>query len=160
MLNKILVICSLFLVVIIGYSFFLSEDTSYELIYEEYPSNEIKVYYYIGDEIVGYTYYISDENEIVVIFNYLTNESNLINDIHQTYIPISTTLLSYEIVNSQLFLNLSDDFLRYNESNAEQIIEQFKKSYQDLGFSVLKIKIDGVLLKNIGFYSIETGIEL
>lgn len=134
--------------------------SDFEFVYEQVEQVTHKVYYYDSTKLVYIDIVFDNNVSVVELFDLLSNQSNSIKEDYDTKIITSTKLLSYEVVNEELHINLSDDFLRYNEEECFLIYNQLRNTFSNLGYTSLKIKVDDNYLEFIGYINITNGIEL
>lgn len=148
------------LVLLIKISVAKDKVDNYEIVYEQIEQINHNVYYYDDKTLVYVTHYFEDEVKIDYLFNLLTNKSNSIKESYDTALVVSTQVLNYEIIDGSIFLNLDNEFIRYNEECSYQIFSQIKHTFSNIGYYKLYIKIENELLLNIGHIDISNGITL
>ncbi len=132
----------------------------YEIVYEEVKRLSHNVYYYDGEKLVSVSYTFDNTIEVNYLFDLLTNKSNSIKEDYDTKLIITTRLLSYEIKDNNIILNVDNEFTRYNEVECYQIYSQLKNTFSNLGYESLIINVNDILLENIGYIDISCGIVL
>lgn len=132
----------------------------YEIVYEQIEQVDHKVYYYDNQKLVYVSCLFDGKIQIDYLFDLLTNKSNSIKESYDTSLVISTQVLDYEIDNQDIYLNLDEEFSRYNEESSYQIYSQIKHTFSNLGYGKIFIKIEGNLLLSIGHIDISNGIIL
>lgn len=156
-LVPILVITCVFL---LKFSITKDKISKYEIVYEKVEQVTHDVYYYDNDKLVYVTISFDNNIEVKYLFDLLTNKSNTINNSYDTKLIVSTILINYEIEDKCLTVNLSEDFLRYNDNDAYSIFVQLRNTFSNLGYETLLIKVEEELLQTIGYINISNGITL
>lgn len=115
-----------------------------------FPLNVVALF----DKDFKISYYHSETNneidkEIYMVFSLLTNYSNHLPQGTKTFIPKTTKLLDYNISEDILILNLSEDFLTYNQKYEEEILKILTFSFTSIpGINKVKLVCEG---ENINF---------
>lgn len=161
MKNKVLIIISIVLLAFfLRVNFMKDRVENIEYVYEQRELIDYSVFYYNENELVHVVISVDDEEYIPMLFNLLTNQSNTIKEDYETKLIVSTKLISYEIEEDNLMINLTEDFLRYKEGDGFKIINQLKNTFSNLGYENLLIKVEGVMLESIDEISIYNGLSL
>ena len=133
------------------------KELSYQYL-EEAP--KITVYYVDDNKLIGVLLPYESENKYDLIketFNYLTEKAN--STAYQSMINLSTKLVSYEVRNKTLYLNLSDDFFRTNLENTTLAIGQIFYTFKELGYVDIYLLNNNEIIRQIGDCFLEEGIK-
>lgn len=134
-------------------------DITYEL---EKEKNITYVYYVEGIEVVGVPIYNLSSNkytQIKEVFMYLTTKSNSINEKYETYLNLNTKLVSYEVLNDSIYLEVDDSFFKIKEEKTNLILGQILYTYQELGFKNIYLKHNGNILSQVNSIPTYNGIN-
>lgn len=158
---KILTIVTVIAIVLI-FRLSVSKDQieDYELVYEQVEQYTHNVYYYDDNKLVYINITFDNEIEINFLFDLLTNRSNTFSHDYDTKLITSTQLISFEINNENIILNLSSDFLRYNDDDCYEILTQLRSTFSNLGYTKLFLKVEDNFLESLGYININDGITL
>ncbi|MFI3251523.1 MAG: hypothetical protein R3Y60_00135 [bacterium] len=151
------IVCSVF-VIRLGLS--NNKVEKYEIVYEQVQRVSHNIFYYDNDTLVYVSTVFNEKVEVEYVFDLLTNKSNSIKESYDTKLITSTTLINYEVEDETLILNLSEDFLRFEEELSYQIFSQLRNSFSNLGYDILKIKVEGTYIEKLGYVNIIDGIPL
>ena len=167
------IIFIIFLVILIAVLFMIPKDT-YMLIFgkgddsinDESVMNENILVYMVNDEdnLVGVFAKVKslEEDLISQKFDVLTKKTGAFKNEYDTFINTNTILLGYEVLDSVLVLNFSNDFF---ESYGRKTLEQLVWTYCDDEISEIKLKVDNNEIHSLnGFYfdklDLDMGINL
>lgn len=134
-------------------------DITYEL---EKEKNITYVYYVEGIEVVGVPIYNLSSNkytQIKEVFMYLTTKSNSVNEKYETYLNLNTKLVSYEVLNDSIYLEVDDSFFKIKEEKTNLILGQILYTYQELGFKNIYLKHNGNILSQVNSIPTYNGIN-
>lgn len=134
-------------------------DIKYELI----KSSSYKYIYYIKDEeLIGVPVKLENSSNfelIEVYFEYLTSKSNSVGKEYYTSLIPSSELLSYEIKNEDLYLEVSDNFMKVDNSDWVYVIGQLVYSYQELGYEEIYIIHNKKIVSELGNIVLYNGVS-
>ena len=126
---------------------------SYEI---EYGIIETKKTFYIfyleKDMIVGVPIEIQEDNKfklIELVFKYLTEKSNSVNPIYHTCLKLNAKLLSYEIRDDDIYLEVTSDFFKIDDDDALYALAQVLYTYKELGFTEVFITQNNQVIKQM-----------
>lgn len=167
------IIFIILLVILIAVLFLIPKDTYRKIfgkdddIQANIEENNEKILVYMCDEnnqLVGVNAYVNslEEDLINQKFDILTKKTGTFKNTYDTSINTMTSLISYELNNNVLSLNVSKEFL---ESEGRKTIEQIIWTYCNDEINEVKVLVEGELINSInGFYfdnlSIDMGINL
>ncbi|MBE6130837.1 MAG: hypothetical protein E7183_03875 [Erysipelotrichaceae bacterium] len=167
------IIFIILLVILIAVLFLIPKDTYRKIfgkdddIQANIEENNEKILVYMCDEnnqLVGVNAYVNslEEDLINQKFDILTKKTGTFKNTYDTSINTMTSLISYELNNNVLSLNVSKEFL---ESEGRKTIEQIVWTYCNDEINEVEVLVEGELINSInGFYfdnlSIDMGINL
>ena len=97
-----------------------------------------------------YVEQIEEVSAIESIFNVLTVNSDKLPNEVTSIIPVNSTLLSYELDNETLILNLSESFLEYAPEDERQILSALVWTFTELNeVNRVKFEIEGQTVSNL-----------
>ena len=134
-------------------------DIKYELIEN---SSHRYIYYVKGEELIGVPVKLENKSNYELIetyFEYLTSRSNSVGKEYHTALVLSSQLLSYEIKNKDLYLEVSDNFMRVDDSDWIYVIGQLVYSYQELGYEEIYIIHDKKIVSELGNIVLYNGVS-
>lgn len=131
-----------------------------DLTYEYLEEKETIIIYYVSDEqVIGINMPKTSSNKYMLIeeaFAYLTSKANTSN--YASCVNLSTKLISYEIRNDAIYLNVTSDFYRIDDSKVDLALAQILYTYKNLNYKKVFIKIDDVLVEQVGNCNLANGI--
>lgn len=135
---------------------------NYEIEYEIInPKEKIYVYYIKEGKLIGVP--IEEDGDkfqkIDMVFKYLTEKSNFVSTIYNTNLNLSSRLLSYEIRNNDIYLEVNDHFLNIKQANTLLALSQVLYSYKDLGYDEVYILHKGEIIKEIYSVVLDGGLK-
>lgn len=131
-------------------------DLSYEYLEEK---ETVIIYYIDNEQIIGINMPKTSSNKFMLIeevFAYLTSKANTSS--YASYVNLSTKLISYEIRNDFIYLNLTNDFYRIDDSKVDLALAQILYTYKNLRYEKVFIKVDDVLVEQVGNCNLANGI--
>ena len=134
-------------------------EITYEL---EKEKNITYVYYGLEGEIVGVPIYDISSNkytQIKEVFMYLTTKSNYINEKYETYLNLNAKLVSYEVLNDDIYLEIDNSFFKIDNNNTNLVLGQILYTYQELGFKNIYLKHNGNILSQVNSIPTYNGIN-
>lgn len=132
---------------------------TYELIEEE---NTNYIYFVSGDILVGLPIKTPNKTKYELIeeyFLYLTSKSNSVSKEYHTKLVLSSTLISYEIQNDDLYLEVSDNFFNIKEEDIKYVFGQILYSYNELGYKKIYLKKGNEIVKEMGDIVLYNGLN-
>ena len=119
-----------------------------------------------------YVYYVKDGNiigipleaqkdkyeNISLAFKYLTEKSNIAPVSYQTNLNLNSKLVSYEIRNNDIYLEVSDEFLSVKPSNTTLLLSQVLYTYKEMGFDEVYILNKGEIIKEMSSVVLANGL--
>ena len=131
-----------------------------DLTYEYLEEKETVIIYYIDNEqVIGINMPKTSLNKFTLIeevFEYLTSKANT--TYYASYVNLSTKLISYEIRNDAIYLNLTNDFYRIDDSKVDLALAQILYTYKNLSYEKVFIKVEDFLVEQVGNCNISNGI--
>ena len=94
-----------------------------------------------------------------MVFKYLTEKSNFVSTIYNTNLNLSSKLLSYEIRNNDIYLEVNDHFLNIKQANTLLALSQVLYSYKDLGYDEVYILNKGEIIKEMSSVVLDGGLK-
>lgn len=156
-LTLIIVVLAVF---IFRFGFMKEKITNYEIVYEQITTIDHKVYFYDEDSLVYVNVKFENDVTIEKLFNILTINSNSIKETYDTKLNLSSKLLNFSVEKNNIFLNINEDFLRFEDEDSIKILNQLQNTFSNLGYDFLYLKINDIKLDYIGFINVESGIKL
>jgi hypothetical protein len=105
----------------------------YEIEYEVIESKKTSYIYYLEhDMVVGVPVELNEDNKfklIELVFKYLTEKSNSVDPIYHTCLKLNSKLLSYEIRNDDIYLEVTNNFFEINDEDALYALAQVLYTY-------------------------------
>ena len=109
--------------------------------YSDENTETFRIYLYKGDQIEGVSLKRQTKDKITETISYMTSWINQTPKGYCSYIPYSTSLLSYAKKDKSLILNFSDDFERIKES--DKVVFQIVYSFYEQGFDTVFFYVNG-----------------
>ena len=135
------------------------KEISYELI----QNDSYKYVYYVkDDELIGVPIKMENMSKyelIEVYFEYLSSKSNSVSKEYHTKLVLSSTLLSYEIKNTDLYLEVSDNFFDISSEDITYAIAQIVYSYQEIGYEEIFLIHNKEVVKEMGDIILYNGVS-
>ena len=121
-----------------------------EIFYEVITEDELIYVYYVKDKkVIGVPLRKSNVDkyeQINLTFKYLTEKSNSVSSLYDTYLNLNSKLVSYEIRGDDIYLEVSDNFFDVDKKDIIFILAQVLYSYKELGYSEVYITKDRKIL--------------
>lgn len=146
---------------LVYFGYLVSTADKIKPIYLEYQNDTSDTLYIcglMGDRFL-YTEKEYTENKIEEAFNYLSQNNNALPESFFTHIPLSTRLLDYTAVDDNLSLNLSEEFLQYDQEYDYEIACEIFFTFYEQGFNRVYLLVNGSLLDRLGDMNISSGIN-
>ena len=135
----------------------------YEIDYELIKEENIKYIYYVKEEnVYGYPVVIEESNKfklIPIVFSYLTEKSNSVSKEYHTKLNLNSKLVSYEIINNDIYLELSNEFYNMKKDDAILALAQVLYSYKEMGFDEVYFKKDGKIESQMASVILSNGLK-
>ena len=167
------IIFIILLVILIAVLFLIPKETYRKIfgkddnIQTNFEENNEKILVYMCDEnnqLLGVNAYVNsiEEDLINQKFDILTKKTGAFKNSYDTSINTMTSLISYELNNDKLSLNVSKEFL---ESEGRKTVEQLVWTYCNDEINEVEVLVEGEVINSInGFYfdelSLGMGINL
>ena len=132
----------------------------------EYELLELKkhvyVYYVSDDRLIGVPIYTDESDKyklISIVFQYLTEKSNSVEQEFNTFMNLNAKLLSYEIRNNDIYLEVNDSILNIKKENTLLGLSQLLYTYKELGYQEVYIVNNGVILEQMSNVILYNGLN-
>lgn len=109
----------------------------------------IDIYYIYDNSLKKASLPSVGDDQIREIFDYLSSSANYAPKDYYSVVPNSTILLSYEITDNLVKLNVTKQFLLYNEKDILYLAALINENYLLLGYEGASISINGSLHEKI-----------
>ncbi len=132
-------------------------EISYEYLTE---GKTMRVYYVDDEQVVGILLPTINDNKYLMIeeaFTYLTSKANSTS--YKSCVNLSTTLVSYRLQNDDIYLDVSDDFFRINQTEADLALAQILYTYQSLGYDNVFLMQNNQIIEQLGNSVLKDGIQ-
>ena len=126
---------------------------SYEIEYGMIGTKRTSYIYYLEkDMVIGVPVEIQEDNKfklIELVFKYLTEKSNSVNPMYHTCLKLNSKLLSFEIRDDDIYLEVTSDFFEIDDDDALYALAQVLYTYKELGFTEVFITQDNQVIKQM-----------
>ena len=134
-------------------------EIDYEVIKQDTP---VYIYYVKNENIIGYPIHIEEKNKfklINIVFTYLTEKSNSVSKEYHSELNLSSKLLSYDIRNNDIYLEVSDDFYKIKDEDTILALAQVLYTYKELGYDEVYLTKDGKIKSQMADVILYDGIK-
>ena len=135
---------------------------NYEIEYEVIETKKTSYIYYLEqDMLVGVPVEIAEVNKfklIEIVFKYLTEKSNSVNPVYHTCLKLNAKLLSYEIRNNDIYLEVTSNFFEIDDKDVLYALAQVLYTYKELGFTEVFITKDNQIIKQMADIILYNGL--
>ena len=134
----------------------------YKIEYEFVETKKISYIYYVKENVlIGVPVEVEDDNKyklIELVFKYLTEKSNSVESIYHTCLKLNSKLLSYEIRNNDIYLEVTDDFFEVDNDVVLYVLAQVLYTYKELGFDEVFITKNNQVIKQMADVILYNGL--